>query len=100
MPVSEDERRVSVILRRPAGLAELKQGEELQVGAADDEREDKDKDKDNTQTVRWVKVVDGKGGKKEGMLEWVVEVEAGEELTIETEWDVKVPVSLWWVESV
>jgi hypothetical protein len=95
--VSEDERRVSVILRRPAGLAELKQGEELQVGAADHEREDKDKD--NTQTVRWGKVVDGKGG-KEGMLEWVVEVEAGEELTIKTEWDVKAPVSLWWVESV
>jgi uncharacterized protein (TIGR02231 family) len=98
VPVSEDDKRVSVVLRRPAGLAELKQGEELQVGAADDEREDKDKY--NTQTVRWGKVVDGKGGKKEGMLEWVVEVEAGEELTIETEWDVKAPVSLWWVESV
>ena len=100
VPVSEDDKRVSVVLRRPAGLAELKQGEELQVGAADDDREDKDKDRDNTQTVRWGKVVDGKGGKKEGMLEWVVEVEAGEELTIETEWDVKAPVSLWWVESV
>ena len=29
VPVSGDERRVSVILRRPAGLAELEQGEEL-----------------------------------------------------------------------
>jgi uncharacterized protein (TIGR02231 family) len=96
VPVSEDEGRVSVVLRRPAGLAELGQGEELQVGAEDDEREDSGK----KQRVRWGKVVDGKGGKKEGVLEWVVEVEAGEELTIETEWDVKAPVSLRWVESV
>jgi hypothetical protein len=42
-PVSEDEGRVSVVLRRPAGLAELEQGEALQVGADDDEREDKGK---------------------------------------------------------
>jgi hypothetical protein len=40
------------------------------------------------------------GGKKEGVLEWAVEVEAGEELTIEMGWYVKAPVSLWWVESV
>ena len=50
--------------------------------------------------MRWCKVVDGKGGKKEGLFEWVVEVEAGEELTIETEWDVKTPVSLGWFEKV
>jgi hypothetical protein len=43
------------------------------------------------QRVRWCKVVDGKGGRKEGLFEWVVEVGAGEELTIETEWDVKAP---------
>jgi hypothetical protein len=48
--------------------------------------------------VRWGKVVDGKGG-KEGVLEWVVEAGAGEELTMETEWDVKAPVSLRWVDS-
>ena len=96
VPVSEDEGRVCVVLRRPAGLAELEQGAELQVNADDDEEEDKGK----KQRVRWGKVVDGKGGKKEGVLEWVVEVGAGEELTIETEWDVKAPVSLRWVESV
>jgi hypothetical protein len=40
---------------------------------------------DGEQRVRWSKVVDGKGGKKEGLFEWVIDVEAGEELTIETE---------------
>jgi hypothetical protein len=45
--------------------------------------------------VRWF---DRKGGRKEDVLEWMVE--AGEEVTTETEWDVKATVSLWWVESV
>jgi uncharacterized protein (TIGR02231 family) len=97
VPVSEDEKRVSVVLRHPAGLAELEQGEEVEVGAKDGGREEKEKGK--KQTVRWSKLVDGKGGRKEGLFEWVVEVGAGEELTIETEWDVKAPVSLRWIES-
>ncbi|KAI0305272.1 hypothetical protein B0F90DRAFT_1809060 [Multifurca ochricompacta] len=92
VPVSEDERRVNVILRRPNGLADLEQGEELRVKAEGE----KDGEK---RTVRWGKLVDGKGGRKEGLFEWVFEVGAGEEVTIETEWDVKAPISLKWVES-
>jgi uncharacterized protein (TIGR02231 family) len=111
VPVCEDEKRVSVVLRHPAGLAELEQGKELHVDAKEDggregdsghgsdgevEAEAEGKKK---QRVRWCKAVDGKGGRKEGLFEWVVEVGAGEELTIETEWDVKAPVSLKWIES-
>jgi len=59
-----------VDLRRPEGLAELGQGEELKVGEGSDEK----------RTVRWSKVVDGKGGKKEGLFECVSEVGAGERL--------------------
>ena len=106
VPVCGDEKRVSVVLRHPAGLAELEQGKELQVGTKEEgEREGTDGDGEGEgegkkkQRVRWCKVVDGKGGRKEGLFEWVVEVGAGEELTIETEWDVKAPVSLNWVES-
>jgi uncharacterized protein (TIGR02231 family) len=107
VPVCKDEKRVSVVLRHPAGLAELEQGKELQVGAKDDGGREGDGDHDGEgegegkkkQRVRWCKVVDGKGGRKEGLFEWVVEVGAGEELTIETEWDVKAPVSLKWIES-
>ena len=42
-----------------------------------------------TRTMRWIRVVDGKG-RKEGLFERVVavKVEAGEEHTIEAEWDV------------
>lgn len=101
VPVCEDEKRVSVVLRRPAGLAELEQGKELQVRAKEDgEREGDDGGEGEgegkkKQSVRWCKV----DGRKEGLFEWVVEVGAGEELTIDTEWDVKAPVSLKWIES-
>ena len=63
-PVSGDERCVSVVLRHPAGLAELEKGEELQVGAEDDGREDKDK----KQTVRWGKVVLPEGREEGGCV--------------------------------
>jgi len=103
VPVCEDEKRVSVVLRHPVGLAELEQGKELQVDAKEDGGRDDDGDGEGEgkkkQKVRWCKVVDGKGGRKEGLFEWVVEVGAGEELTIETEWDVKAPISLKWIES-
>ena len=95
VPVSEDEKRVSVVLRHPEGLAKMGQGEGGVVLSA----KDCGREGDGEQRVRWCKVVDGKGGKKEGLFEWVVEVGAGEELTIETEWDVKAPVSLRWIES-
>jgi len=103
LPVCKDKKRVSVVLRHPAGLAELEQGKELQVDAKEDGGRDDDGDGEGEgkkkQKVRWCKVVDGKGGRKEGLFEWVVEVGAGEELTIETEWDVKAPISLKWIES-
>jgi uncharacterized protein (TIGR02231 family) len=89
VPVSEDKKRARVVLRRPEGLAMLEKGEDLKVCEGEGEK----------RTVRWSNVVDGKGGKKEGMFEWVVEVGAGKEITIETEWDVKTPLSHSWVES-
>ena len=102
VPLCEDEKRVSVVLRHPAGLAELEQGKELKLGVKEEGGPDGDDDEGEgrkKQMVRWCKVVGGKGGRKDGLFEWVVEVGAGEELTIETEWDVKAPVSLKWIES-
>ena len=94
-----------MVLRHPAGLAELEQGKELQVCANEDGGREGGGDSDGEgegkkkQMVRWCNVVDGKGGRMNGLFEWVVEVGVGEELTIETEWDVKAPVSLKWIES-
>ncbi|KAI0263076.1 hypothetical protein BC834DRAFT_828113 [Gloeopeniophorella convolvens] len=90
VPTSDDKSRVRVVLRRPAGLAELNQEKE---GSAQAENP-----KDKKTTVRWSKVTDGKGGRKEGLFEWVFEVGAGEEVTVETEWDVNAYSSLVWVD--
>jgi uncharacterized protein (TIGR02231 family) len=98
VPVCKDVKPVSVVLHRPAGLAELEQGMELQVGTKEGGGGGEGEGEDKKQKVRWCKVVDGKGGRKQGLFEWVVDVGAGEELTIETEWDVKAPVSLRWEE--
>ena len=110
VPVSEDGERVNVVLRRPDGLADLEQGKELELGAEEEEAGEGEGEGEEGEvraegskvkrTVRWSKSVDGKGGRKEGLFEWVVDVGAGEEVTIDTEWDVKAPVSLRWVESV
>ncbi|KAF8266027.1 hypothetical protein EI94DRAFT_1587080 [Lactarius quietus] len=106
VPISEDGERVNVVLRRPAGLADLEQGDELEVGAEGEEEGEEEEGGVKSEcgkarrTVRWCKLVDGKGGRKEGLFEWVIDVGAGEEVTIETKWDVKAPVSLKWIESV
>ena len=108
VPVSEDGERVNVVLRSPAGLADLEQGEELKVNAVGEAEEEGEEEEGETRperskarrTVRWCKAVLDKGGRKDGLFEWVVDVGAGEEITIETKWDVKAPVSLKWVESV
>ena len=108
VPVSEDGERVNVVLRSPAGLADLEQGEELKVNAVGEAEEEEEGEEGETRperskakrTVRWCKAVLDKGGRKDGLFEWVVDVGASEEITIETKWDVKAPVSLKWVESV
>lgn len=71
--VSEDEKRTSVVLRRPGGFTRLEQGEELRVSEG--------RSGDQNRAVSWSKVVNGKVGRR--VFEWVVE--AGEEVTIETE---------------
>jgi hypothetical protein len=72
VPVCKDEKRVSVVLRHPAGLAELEQGKEFQVDAKEDGGRECDTDGEGDgekQRVRWCNVVDGKGRRKEGLFE-------------------------------
>ncbi|THH08575.1 hypothetical protein EW146_g8944 [Bondarzewia mesenterica] len=89
LPISDDEDRVKVILRRPAALAEM----------SDDGKECNVKIEGGEAKVRWRKCEDGKSGKKDGFFEWVCRVEAGKEVVVETEWEVKAPVDLRWVET-
>ncbi|KDQ59014.1 hypothetical protein JAAARDRAFT_127570 [Jaapia argillacea MUCL 33604] len=83
-----DDKRVKVILRKPQGLAEAKGDQEVMV-----------KDKDKEVKIRWSKVVDKKGGAKEGKYEWLCKLEANGEINLVTEYEVKSPADLNWIES-
>jgi hypothetical protein len=87
VPMSDD-RRVKVILRKPEGLADAKDGDVVM-----------DLKKDGLR-MNWEKTVDGKGGEKEGMFAWTWQVESGAQIKLEAEWEVKAPADINWVESV
>jgi len=80
-----DDKHAKVILRKPEGLADATDEQVVNLT--------------NGLKVLW-KVVDGKGGKKEGKFEWRCKVDSGEKVTMETEWEVKAPAEIQWVETV
>ncbi len=79
------------MLRKPEGLAQIKDGEEITVGSMGDVKEVK---------ARWSKVDNGKGGEKDGMYEWVCAIPAGKKVRVEAEWAIKAPSNVKWEESV
>ncbi|KAA1476569.1 hypothetical protein DENSPDRAFT_843554 [Dentipellis sp. KUC8613] len=88
LPIIEDENtRIQVILRQPEELGRLEQGQECKVEVDGQAR-----------TIRWSDIVNFKGGKKDGAFEWVLNVEAGKEIVVETVWDVRASVDVHWSE--
>lgn len=86
LPLSED-KRVKIILRKPDGLADAKDGQVVDLKA-----------NDQGLKVRWSPLVDGKGGEKEGRFEFMGKVDAGAKVTVECQWEVKAPADLMWHE--
>jgi hypothetical protein len=78
-----DDKRIKVILRKPDGLADAKDGKWLDL-------------KKDGLKVGWGKMVGGKGGEKEGKFEWLWKVEAGAKVTLESEFEVKAPADVRW----
>jgi hypothetical protein len=85
VPLCED-KRVKVILRKPEGLVDTK-GEALDLRRGDGVK------------VRWGKVINDKGGEKEGKFEWVGTIPGGKDAILITEWEVKCPVDVDWTED-
>lgn len=83
VPTCQDN-RVKVILRKPEGLAEAKNGVTLDIGA-------------KGLKVQWADSVEGKGGREDGNLRWAWTVAGGETVTMLTEYEVKVPRGINWV---
>ena len=77
IPTYED-KRAKIILHKPLGLADAKDGESVDL-------------KSDGLLVGWEKLVDGKGGEKEGKFEWKWEVGSGAKVNLEAEWEIKVP---------
>ncbi|KAI9058191.1 hypothetical protein FKP32DRAFT_1597260 [Trametes sanguinea] len=85
IPLGSEEDKVSVVLRKPVGLADAKDGQTIldRVETGDGESA--------MAKVRWTEVVDGKGGEKDGMFEWIHAIPAGKKVSFEVQWDVKSP---------
>ncbi|CDO75132.1 hypothetical protein BN946_scf185010.g57 [Trametes cinnabarina] len=94
VPLGSENDRLHVVLRKPAGLAEAKDGQTVldRVETEDDEAV--------KTKVRWTTAMDGRGGEKDGLFKWVCAIPAGKELSLESQWDVNFPVGLDWAESV
>ncbi|KAI0076002.1 hypothetical protein K474DRAFT_1675920 [Panus rudis PR-1116 ss-1] len=81
---------LNVVLKRPAGLADTAQGQSLDV------REDRRSEL--KREVRWCEVDNGRGGEKDGQYEWVLDLDRGQEVTLEAEWEVRCPSGQRWEE--
>jgi hypothetical protein len=81
-----DDKRIKVILLKPEGLGNTKDGQTLSL-------------KEEGLTVRWQDVVDGLGGEKEGKFEWKWKVSAASQITLESQWKVEAPVDMTLVEG-
>jgi hypothetical protein len=78
VPLAGDNPRVRVVLRKPVGLAEAKEGEKIDIEGA---------------SVAWAK-----GGEKTGQIEWKTgAIEPGGELMLDTEFEVRAPAEMRWV---
>ncbi|EIN10081.1 hypothetical protein PUNSTDRAFT_102081 [Punctularia strigosozonata HHB-11173 SS5] len=69
--------RAKVILSKPEGLAEAEAGQEVAAAFG---------------KVRWAP----EGGEKEGRFEWACDVEAGQEVTLETKFEIRAPSDMEW----
>ena len=85
IPTCED-KRAKIILRKPFGLADAKDGKLIDL-------------KNDGLLVGWEKLVDGKGGEKEGKFEWKWKVGTGAKVILEAEWEIKVPGEFPWAEA-
>ncbi|KAI0667914.1 hypothetical protein C8Q78DRAFT_1174843 [Trametes maxima] len=88
IPLGNEDEQIAVRLKKPEGLAEAEEGQDVAVTL----------EGGHTVKVRWTKVIDGRGGEKDGFYEWVCAVPAGKKITLEAQWDVKAPIKTQWTE--
>ena len=81
---SVDDPQTKVFLKGPTGLAESKEGEEVDLGRKDGFK------------VKWGRdLEDTTNGQKEGKFIWYGVIPPGEDVVLVSEWDVREPVTDW-----
>lgn len=95
-PIDPDsaEARIKVLLKQPPGLAESESGDPIEL------------DRPDGFCVQWG-TGDGNMGplkgnivdKEEGKFMWVGKIEPGQEVALESVWDVRAPVNISWSEN-
>ena len=91
LPLGDSDANIKVVLRAPGGLAHAQADDAVPVDVEEGDVQDV--------KVRWTKVVDGRGGEKDGMYEWLCGIPAGKKVVLKAEWDIRVPGSLPWEEK-
>ena len=86
MPLSNESEKVLVTLRKPDGLADAEDGQEVAVFT------ETNPDNKTKTSVRWANI-------ENGIYEWVCNIAAGKKVELEAEWDVKAPANLRWTED-
>jgi len=89
LPVASlQDTRIKVFLKKPEGLAEGEEGTDIDLGRSDGFK------------VKWGTDVDEtKDGKKSGKFIWHGSVDPGKEVVLVSEWEVRAPVDVEWVEK-
>lgn len=95
--VEEDDKTFKVTLKQPDGLLDATGDEQV---AIKEDNGGKFKDSKLKRKVKWGNVVNGKGGEKDGKYEWLAPLEAGQEVTLVAEWEVKSARGAKWYEYV
>ncbi|RDX42751.1 hypothetical protein OH76DRAFT_1410827 [Lentinus brumalis] len=80
LPLGDEREKTNVTLRKPLGLAQAKDGDNVALAL------DTDVGPFNSVKVRWMKTKDGSAGKEYGMYEWMCCIPAGTKLALEAEW--------------
>lgn len=94
--VGSDDKSFKVTLKEPDHLLSASGEQEVTV----QEVSEKWKDSKLQRKVRWGKTMDGRGGEKDGKYEWLVPLEAGQEVTLTAVWEVRSSRGVAWHQGV
>ena len=86
---NQNNSNIKVVLKEPAGLSEARAGEAIEVKKKTGTK----LGANSSAKVRW----EGRTGDKDGKYQWVLCLGAGEEVEVESEYEVRAPSDFSWV---